>query len=199
MTTKKRSASNKARKKTIKKASKKAIKKATTTRAAEVFTAEDLVHSPIIITDGSLSVEFDGRFYMQTVIGHHMSLGLRLDNVEVTQGGGGHRCREFNGTDIHRISVQAMIGNVPTEIVIVGAKVPSLGSFSPALDFARETHFIEDPGTFPPGGRFGRRFGNRDARITRFTITNIRTGEVHDCPFATRPGFRYIINDGHVV
>jgi hypothetical protein len=193
MTTKKRRVSQKA--------GKKGSKKATKTVSEEVFTAEDLTHSPIVITDGSGSVEFDRREYVHLGSGNHLSLGLRLDKVEVRRIPNGpviHTCQTFTGTDVHRIVAHCMLGNLPTEITIVGASEASIASVSPTLDFRRGNHFIEDSATFPHKFPFGRRFGNRNIRITRFTITNLNTGQiVHDCPLTAGGGFEYTIIDAH--
>lgn len=185
---------------TKKRAAKKAgVKAGAKTRRAQAARADEVEHSPIIITDGSASVEFQRRGYTHVGSGSHPSLGRRLVRVEarrVPNGTIDHVCRTFTGTTRHRIVAHCMVGEVPSDIIIEGANQGALGSNSPEIDFRRDIHFRE-LANFPPKFGTGVRFTNADARIVSFTVTNLSTGEVHDCPLGKAGGFEYTIVDGH--
>lgn len=169
-------------------------------RRTRTAAADDGVgHSPIIITDGSGSVEFSKTEYKHLGSGNHTSKGLHLDNVEARTNPNAphphHICHEFQGSDLHQIEVACILSGKRSDITIEGRKSGS--NRSPKIKFKRGTDYKETG--FPPKhvGK-GRRFGNKDAKIISFRIINLTTGQVlHDCPLVQSGGFEFTVNDGH--
>lgn len=189
MVTKKRAASKKAGKK----AGKKALKSG---RKVVVATPIEFGHSPIIITDGSASIQL-GSPYKHQGNGHHTSTGIHLDRIEARANGVfDHNCHIFSSVR-HRVEVVCLIGHVRTDINIEGAN--SQSSSLPTVDFDRGGHFKQDSANFPlKPATNGRRFGNAAARIISLRVINVSTGKsVHDCPLVPAGQFEYTIKDPH--
>jgi hypothetical protein len=188
MVMKKRAASKKAGKKTGKTALKRG-------RKEEVATAIEFGHSPIIITDGSASIQF-GSPYKHKGNGHHTSTGIHLDRIEARANGAfAHNCHIFSSVP-HRVEVVCLIGHVRTDITIEGA---NSGSSRPTINFDRDGHFKKDAVNFPlKPATNGQRFGNAAAKIISLRVINVSTGKsVHDCPLVPAGRFEYTIIDPH--
>ena len=162
----------------------------------------DVTHSPIIITDGSASVEFDEEHY-PLIGGVHQSGGLHLENVEarqpVPQSGTNpqptHICHTFMGNALHKIVVLCRVGGNTETITIVGAKAGA--SRSPKIDFNHQ-EFMKDHAHFPPKNTSSGRFVNANRRIISFRIIRVSTNtEVHNCPLVAAGNVEFTINDLH--
>lgn len=168
---------------------------------------EEFEHSPIIITDGSASIEFDLGEYDHEGGGHHTSAGLRLNTVSANmehplspadQAGdppGGFICQSFSGLAQFRIEVTVKVGDDEETFIIRGRNTPLLGS--PAVDF-NIGKFKKDHVNFPPKYPSGTRFVNPDGNITRLRIFRGNSpNPVHDCPLAGKNGVQYTVSDPH--
>lgn len=162
-------------------------------------------HSPIIITDGSASIEFGSREYDHEGGGHHTSAGLFLREVSanmnhptspVIQAGdppGSTICHVFTDFARFTVEVTVRVGGNDKTFLIVGRKS---GLFkSPTIDF--DITAFREGADFPPKfPQTGIRLGNANANITRLRI--FRGSELmHDCPLASRNGVEYTVSDPH--
>jgi hypothetical protein len=165
-------------------------------------------HSPIIITDGSASIEFALKGpYTHQGGGNHTSTTLRLrdvtanhkhpasvDPLKVGDPPGTVFCRGFEGASKIRIEVTVRVDGQDEIFEIVGKAAGS--SKSPSVKF-NIGKFKEDSVNFPvENPKSGRRFGNPNGNITGFRIFS--DGDlIHDCPLATKNGVQYTITDPH--
>ena len=184
------------RKSATKKAGVKANQRSRRTRTTE----GEVEHSPIIITDGSASVELSRTAYTHIGGGTHTSSGINLQRVEARRNPSSpapdHICHTFVGAAIHRVEVVCVVGAQRTDITVTGANTGA--NRSPIVQFDRGGHFNENAGFPPKHPTRGRRFSNGNARIISLRVIRVSTGEiVHDCPFVTSGGFEYTICDGH--
>jgi hypothetical protein len=151
-------------------------------------------HSPIIITDGSASVEFAEQDY--PLSGNvHASKGFSLDSVIVRRNPNGpiiHTCATFTGTARHRIEAVCRVGGDSETITVEGAAAGG-PSKSPTIEFSHQE--FAPNASFPPA-HGGRRFVHANRRVIRLLITRISTGAVvHDCPLVPGGGVEYTINE----
>lgn len=167
----------------------------------------DFTHSPIIITDGSSSVQFASKEYPLQG-GKHRSTNLHLDNVEVRTPvpptgikppAPIHVCHTFTGSLLHRIKVVCQTGGNDRTVTIEGAKAGP--SRSPTIEFDH-VEFKPDHAHFPPTHTDSERFANANRRIVSLKIFSVdpQTGQetqVHDCSLAGGGNVEYTINDLH--
>lgn len=165
-------------------------------------------HSPIIITDGSASIEFALKgLYKPQGNGNHTSTTLRLrdvtanhkhpasaDTLKVGDPPGSVFCRSFEGASRIRIEVTVRVDGQDEIFEIIGKATGSSKSPSVKFNIAK---FKEDSATFPvENPKSGRRFGTLDGNITSLKIFS--DGDlIHDCPLATQNGVEYTITDPH--
>jgi hypothetical protein len=159
---------------------------------------EPVTHTPIIITDGSASIEFDADLYqLKPGTNKHPSKDLYLNSVEArdkhTQVS--HNCYPLAANEEYRIEVTCTQGGSTKVIFIRGANRATGGS--PEIEF--------DHGSFPrvttAGSKRHRHF-NDTFSITRMEIFQIVSGSpdksVHICPLVPGDGKCEItINDPH--
>jgi hypothetical protein len=150
-------------------------------------------HSPIIITDGSASVEFDeGDFPL--ISGIHRSNGFSLNSVEARRTPNGpvdHICFTFTGNARHRIeAVCRVAGN--DELIIVEGAAAGGPSKSPTVQFNHQE--FGKNGGFPPKNPNDARFAHANRRVLSLRITRLSTGAVvHTCPLVPGGGAEYTI------
>lgn len=202
MATKKKAASKGSEKDKTKRTKKRTV--ADSTRSLRL--ADEDEHSPIIITDGSASIEFTESEYPHQGNGHHTSKALLLRNVSASRSHpisppiaagdprGSTICQSFTGTTRFRIEVTVRVDGTDETFTVMGR---SAGSFkSPTIDF-NLGQFRKDHASFPPKfPQTGSRFVNPTASITSLRIFRGST-LVHDCPLASVNGIEYTINDPH--
>lgn len=163
-------------------------------------------HTPIIITDGSASIEFDESHY-PPVPGdpqRRRSTGLHLVKVvahrdhgrENPESRGGRSCVPLVAGELYEIEATCTRAGSPPRNFIVGGGP----TFSPEIRFEHGIggEYQKDPVHFP-SIQLGQRFGNRQRDITRLQIFQVvgptRT-LIHDCALAG-PGCEYEILDIH--
>jgi hypothetical protein len=168
----------------------------------------DVDHTPIIITDGSASIEFAEHLYSpDTAHGNpnrRISMGLHLVKVSANQNhtvanpeSVGRSCFPLVAGELYEIEVTCVrAGAGPNRFVIGGGP-----TVSPVIEFEHQNgqDYQKDPGAFPPI-QLGQRFGNASRNISRlqiFRIQNRTRVRVHDCQLAPRQGCEYTILDIH--
>lgn len=175
------------------------------------FTADgEVSHSPIIITDGSASIQFDRGEYPDSGTDTRSSVGLFLremvanrvhpvlnppDPLRDGDPPGSVLCHSFTGTARYEVRVTCAAGVNEMNYIIRGRNTGA--SRSPTITFNHITAPREyrEGANFPPTRIGARRFGNANRRITRLQI--FRDGTlVHDCPLVGN-GIEYTINDAH--
>ncbi len=162
-------------------------------------------HSPIIITDGSASIQFGPREYPDPASGTHIrrSRGLRLDRIRANRrhDNGEFLCYQLGDDERVVIEVTCEMDGVNDGrgCTVTGGNSRT-GRFSPTIEF---DHGVYNE-TFPTIGlRRGRRRGNRRRDITSLKIFSV-TGsgaleEVHDCDVVQERRFRISAHDLHVL
>lgn len=192
--------------------SKKAASKASaTSRVFGFFTADgEVTHSPIIITDGSASIQFDSREYPDTGTDTHRSTGLLLrevlanklhpvlnppDSLRDGDPPGTAVCHSFTDGAQYEVRVTCAVGGNEMNYIIRGSFLGA--SRSPTITFNHVTPPREyrEGGNFPASRPGSRRFGNANRRITRLQIFRDGT-PIHDCPLVGA-GIEYTIVDAH--
>jgi hypothetical protein len=162
---------------------------------------EEVTHTPIIITDGSASVEFDAGEY-PAVAGteKHASAGLFLESIEArnkhTQDY--HVCHTLSPDEVCRVEVTCLQQGGPAKVMKIRGANSATGG-SPEIEF--------EHGTFPrvpvPNNARRKHF-NDNFSITRMEIFKVVSGmpdeSVHICPLVPNDGKCEItINDPHVI
>jgi hypothetical protein len=205
MATKKKAA-NKVTKSSLKEKKAKAADKTLTPNLWRFdATTEEAGHSPIIITDGSASIEFGRREYDHEGGGHHTSTGLFIREISAnmthptspeTAAGdppGGSICHVFTDFARFTIEVTVRVNDMDKTFKIIGRKS---GLFkSPTIDVDLST-FRENGGFPPTFPATGIRLSNATANITSLKIFRGST-LVHDCPLASQNGVKYVVSDPH--
>ncbi|HEX7317892.1 MAG TPA: hypothetical protein VF297_28570 [Pyrinomonadaceae bacterium] len=164
-------------------------------------------HTPIIITDGSASIEFAEDLYIPNAgnPNRRVSKDLHLVKVVANQEHSradnpesvGNSCFPFVAGDLYEIEVTcARDGTQPNSFVVGGGP-----TVSPVIEFEHQTgqDYQKNKTTFPPI-QLGQRFGNVQRNISRLQIFRIEDGmrvRVHDCRLAPRQGCQYTILDIH--
>ncbi len=163
-------------------------------------------HTPIIITDGSASIEFAERLYIPDAANpnRRASTGLHLVKVSANQEhppanpeSVGRSCFPLVAGDLYEIEVTCVRdGAQPNRFVIGGGP-----TVSPVIEFEHQNgqDYQKDQTRFPPI-QLGQRFGNPSRDISRLQIFRIESGRrvrVHDCRVAQRQGCEYTILDIH--
>lgn len=192
--------------KTKKKASKETTSKKAAARNAPNRAAKKggagggVSHTPIIITDGSASIEFDELEYPAVSATTHQSTGLRLSGVSANKkhSNGSIVCHNLATGEKVSIVVTCVVGgtNPKTFTINGGNFVDGTGSPSIAFD---HTVFDEVFTPIDPGNRVRRGKGNRD--ITKLEIFRVSGGGntlVHDCDVIAKKNFRIKVRDPHV-
>ncbi len=166
----------------------------------------DVDHTPIIITDGSASIEFAEGLYHPDAgnPNRRVSTGLHLVKVSANQEhpaanpeSVGRSCFPLVAGDLYEIEVTCVrTGASPNRFVIGGGP-----TVSPVIEFEHQNgqDYQKDHVTFP-SIQLGQRFGNALRNISRLQIFRIEGGmriRVHDCRVAPRPGSEYTILDIH--
>jgi len=161
-------------------------------------------HTPIIITDGSASLEFSIASYdpdpQSNVNTAHETLHLVsiISDRPHTPGQQDRTCFNFAGTDLFEIEVKCQGGGGFNDFEIRGSFDPS---FRPEVEVDRG-EYRENPGFPPRNPGTGHRFVSTGRRVTRFRIFRLVNGvrqqpPVHDCPLVTTPGNGWTIDDDH--
>lgn len=196
--------------------SKKAARKAGTQgrRGLELgfFRDGEVTHSPIIITDGSASIQFDAGEYADTGTDTRLSTELILreifanrehpitdDPLRDGDPPGSPICHGFTGSALYEVRVTCEAGGNQMNFVIIGRRSGS--SASPIITFshAMQPREYREGANFPATRPGARRFGNANRRITKLEI--FRAGIlVHNCPLvpvAVGERIQYTISDAH--
>ncbi len=165
-------------------------------------------HTPIIITDGSASIEFAQNLY-QPVGGdpdRRRSTGLHLVKVSANREHDrianpesiGRVCFELVRGDLYEIEFICQRNGQPDRNFLVGGGP----TFSPELKFEHltGTEYQMNAATFPSID-LGQRFGNLERNIARMRIFRIVNGnrvQVHDCGVVGN-GCEYRLLDVHTL
>jgi len=181
----------KAAPKTTKKTAKKAAKKG--------GGGGGVSHSPIIITDGSASIEFAEDEYPPVSATTHKSNQLRLTEIRSNKkhNNGSRICHTLSDGETVEIVFTCKVGGAdPKTFTIRGGNFVN-GSGSPSIAFDHAT--FDEP--MPPMGsglRVRRGKGNRE--ITSLQIFQVGGGgtPVHDCDVIAKKNFRISVKDPHV-
>jgi len=181
----------------------KAVAKKSAKKAAKNGGGPDgeVTHPPIIITDGSASIEFeDDKYPLNGSTTTHQSKDLRLTEISSNQehGNGARVCRTLQDKETVLIVVTCQVGGTsdPRTIEIRGGNFID-GSASPSIKFDHKA-FDE---TFKPikkGNR--RRVGKKNRNITSLEIFRVSDNKrVHDCDVVKKKkGFEITVNDDHL-
>lgn len=153
-------------------------------------------HTPIIITDGSTSVEFDEHEYPQPSSGStHQSKKLRLIRVVATRkhNNGSLVCHELAADETVSVKFTCEIGGstAGNDIVIRGGNFMD-GSGSPSLTFDDQIY-----GKSLTPIEQGKRVGNDNAKLVRLEIFRGST-RVHDCEVITTDNIQIRARDRHL-
>lgn len=163
-------------------------------------------HTPIIITDGSASIEFAENRYLPEDgnPNRRRSTDLHLMKVVANRNhtlaanpeSRGRSCLPLVAGDLYEIEVTCTLLGQPAKNFLVSGGP----TFSPVIEFdhASGGEYRKDSNEFP-SIELGQRFGNLLRGITRlqiFRIENATRVRVHDCALAT-PGCEYKILDTH--
>lgn len=178
----------KAATKTTKKTAKKAAKKG--------GGGGGVSHSPIIITDGSASIEFAEDEYPPVSATTHQSNQLRLTEIRSNKkhNNGSRICHTLSDGETVEIVFTCKVGGAdPKTFIIRGGNFVN-GSGSPSIAFDHAT-FDEPMPPMGSGVRVRRGKGNRE--ITRLEISSGST-LVHDCDVIAKKNFRINVKDPHV-
>ena len=162
-------------------------------------------HTPIIITDGSASIEFaeseyipdDGNPNRRTSEGLHLvKITANQQHTAENPESLGRDCLELVAGRLYEIEVTCTRdGQAPNFFHIGGGP-----TFSPVIQFDHRAgeEYQKDPNVFRPI-QLGQRFGNVLRNISRmriFTVNGTRT-LVHECRLAPRDGIEYVFLDIH--
>jgi hypothetical protein len=156
-------------------------------------------HTPIIITDGSLAIEFaEVKHY--ALIPHtniNEANDLKLAFVQphklkadgsfedVAHSDGSIFCRQFSGSDVCRILVTEQ-GNRGFRIDGFADKAPVTIEFDHGTYEQNDTDF--------PQILKGQRFGNKNSKVQKLLIF-VNSQQVHDCELAGQKGILYEVKD----
>ena len=162
-------------------------------------------HTPIIITDGSASIEFaeseyipdDGNPNRRTSRGLHLvKITANQQHTAENPESLGRDCLELIAGRVYEIEVTCTRdGQAPNTFLIGGGP-----TVSPVIQFDHRAgeEYQQDPNVFRPI-QLGQRFGNVLRNISRmriFTVNGTRT-LVHECRLASRDGIEWILMDIH--
>jgi len=179
--------------KTKKKASKKIAGKKATKKPI-------VAHTPIIVTDGSASIEFDEREYPASSATTHQSKGLRFIRVVANKKHDNKSliCHELALDEMILVKVTCQVGGSSDgkDFIIRGGNKMD-GSGSPSFEF---DHSVYNQ-AFPSIEK-GKRVGNKKREITRLEIFRISTSggttPIHDCEVVGRKNFQIRMRDRHL-
>ena len=162
-------------------------------------------HTPIIITDGSASIEFAESEYIPDTDNpnRRRSQGLHLVKITANQPHPaenpeslGRDCVELIAGKVYEVEITcARDGQAPNKFLVGGGP-----TVSPVIQFDHRPgeEYRKDPNVFRPI-QLGQRYGNVLRNITRmqvFTVDGNRT-LVHECRLAARDGIEYVFLDIH--
>ena len=204
--TKKAGTKKAARKSFTTAAQRSAIKAATKTtkktakKAAKKGGDGGVSHSPIIITDGSASIEFAEDEYPQVSATTHQSNQLRLTEIRSNKkhNNDSRICHTLSDGETVEIVFTCKVGGAdPKTFIIRGGNFVN-GSGSPSIAFDHAT--FDQP--MPPMGsgmRVRRGKGNREiTSLEIFQVTGSGSTLVHDCDVIAKKNFRISVKDPHV-
>ncbi|HEY6189861.1 MAG TPA: hypothetical protein VIW80_19565 [Pyrinomonadaceae bacterium] len=149
----------------------------------------EVTHTPIIIGDGSASIDFDKQEYAQmSVNGSRTADDLRLRSVFVDSSLGAHVCHQVSSGETCEITVIcSRVGSEDKNFVIRGGDFVEIEFDSTEY---RETH---------PNDVARAHHRNPNRQITAMTIRDSLGNLIHDCDLVFNGTERTItINDPHV-
>jgi hypothetical protein len=161
-------------------------------------------HTPIIITDGSASLEFTIASYDPDPESNVNTANEPLHLVSIvsdrphTPGQQDRTCFNFTGTDMFEIEVKCKGGGGFNDFEIRGSFDPSI---RPEVEVDRGEY--RENGSFPPRHPpTGHRFVSTGRQITKLRIFRLINGHrqqppVHDCPLVATPGNGWTVHDDH--
>jgi hypothetical protein len=171
-------------------------KKARTQPVRMAKAEADFDHSPVIITDGSATVEFDLSDYKLNA-GVHVSNSFSLDKVVAKKSHNGqplHTCFTFLGADHYRIEAVCRVGGSGDQTIVVEGAAVGEPVRSMTVTFNHSV-FRTNP-NFPPVEIGKTRFAHANRRVISLRITDISTGQVvHNCPLVPGGGVEYTISE----
>jgi hypothetical protein len=167
----------------------------------------EVTHTPIIITDGSASLEFTEGSYIQdpdtnvNTANDNLHLVSMTSAREHTTGQGDRTCFNFQAGQVYEIEVKCVgpLGGF-NNFEVRGSLDPQP---PPEIEFDRG-EYRRDPQVFPPvHPQTGRRFGSLNRRVQKVRIFRLVNGQrvnppEHDCPLVSTPGNSWTIHDDHV-
>ena len=163
-----------------------------------------VTHTPIIITDGSASLEFTPSAYTKDPDSNAHAANERLHLVSIvsdrphTMGQADVTCFTFSGSDLYEIEIKCKAGGGFNDFTILGSFDPTI---SPVVNFD-EGEYKENivfPPRWPPTGH---RFVSTSREITSFRVFRIVNGQrmqppEHDCKLVATPGNGWTVDDAH--
>jgi hypothetical protein len=169
----------------------------------------EVEHTPIIVSDGSASIQFHLPFYpLDSSTGVNSSKNLFLQHVEAkhkAHADGKAVCHELDpGEECVIVVTCKQQGKTDEQYVIRGGNSTD-PAMSPSIKF-NHSEFKEDPINFPPetfpGLKPGNRFVNKDRNPTKLEIFRVEADgsltSVHDCPLVSDPHAKYVILDADI-
>lgn len=167
----------------------------------------DVTHTPIIITDGSASLEFTESAYIADPETNVNTANDNLHLVNITS------AREHTTGQNDKVCFAFQAGqHYEVEVKCVGP----MGGFNnfkvrgsldaqprPEIEFDRGEYRM-DPVVFPPHHpQTGRRFGSAGRRVQKVRIFRLVNGQrqqppEHDCPLVATAGNEWTIHDDHL-
>jgi hypothetical protein len=158
-------------------------------------------HTPIIITDGSLAIEF-AEVQHYTLIPNtntNEANDLKLGYVQphtldangnfqnVAHSDGSIFCHQFSGND------ECLV--VVTEQGSHGFTIHGFANRAP-VDITFDHSLYQTNSTDFPQIKNGNRFGNKNSKLLKLLIF-VDGSQVHDCELASNPGVLYEVKDPH--
>jgi hypothetical protein len=183
------------------KTKKKASKKITSKKAAKKggLGGGPVAHTPIIVTDGSASIEFDEKEYPKVSATTHQSKGLRLIRVVANKKHDNNSlvCRELPAGEKILVKFTCKVGGSSDgkDFTIRGGNLMD-GTGSPSFDF---DHGVYNE-SFPQIER-GKRMGKENREITRleiFRVTADGNVRIHECEVVAKKNFQFRMRDRHL-
>lgn len=176
-----------------------------------VATASDppiVNHTPIIITDGSASIEFTINSYTQDMESNNNTAKadqkLHMTSVVSdrphTLNGADNTCFTFVAGELYEVEVKCRGGGGFNNLKIRGSLDPLADL--PAVDFDRGEYREDPQGEFRPrNAGTGHRFGTLARRVRKLRIFRVTNGQrvlEHDCPLVSALGNAWTVNDPHM-
>jgi len=157
-------------------------------------------HTPIIITDGSASIEFSSGEYPKTTGSDiRQSKNLRLDRIVANKkhNNGMFTCHQLAANERVVIRVTCKINGTDDgkNFTITGGNSTLAGN-SPSIEFSDGVYSTP----FPPIEQ-GKRVGNVNREITKLEIFRVNQAgnleSVHNCEVIAKKNFKIRVRDPH--